>query len=166
MEQRTLKDRAVRLFGFLGLMIAVGLLVGWTLGISPRGEVEGAAAEEEPTSQQMTMYGAAITPLGNVQVRGFAGIQPAEGGSEIVVDVHGLEPGAEHMQHIHDGGSCSNIGGVAHPLEPYPEADNEGAVHYRQTFETLPDNLGNKIVVIHGADGSPVACGQLDAIRE
>lgn len=168
MKVQETTDQVVR--GLLGMGIAatVMALIGWTPMVAPlevNTDHSSVFAEVDPL-QEIVLYGAIISPLDDQGIRGYAVILPSdEGGAEIMVDAHGVEPSVEHMQHVHSGASCSNIGGVVQPLEPYPEANDEGEIHYRETFDSMPDNPGDRVVVIHGADGAPVACGELDAVN-
>jgi hypothetical protein len=155
--------------GTVGIAICLGVLLGVNsiFATDASDELPGSAADGEIRAQNVILYGAVITPLGDRQVQGYAVILPvADDGAEIMVDAHGVEASVEHMQHIHSGSSCSNIGGVLLPLEPYPEANSAGEIHYRERFDEVPENAGNRVVVVHGADGTPVACGEFDPVRE
>lgn len=76
--------------------------------------------------------------------------------------------------------TCANFGGVQIPLDldlgdgdgpadgPFPETSGRsGTLSYRQMasssiFSDLP--LGEKIVVVHATDFTPVACGAIDPV--
>lgn len=76
--------------------------------------------------------------------------------------------------------TCANFGGVQIPLDfdlsdgdgpadgPFPETSGmSGTLTYSQmasssTFSDLP--LGEKTVVVHATDFTPVACGEIDPV--
>lgn len=153
-------------------LAAVAALAGLTLGPSP---VEDARAQGQ--GQQAEVYTGALQPVGNSGVEGQVQVQRMGEQLSVRVNARGLSSGA-HGQHIHDGGSCSSIGGIAVPLDnslgtlesgfggefPTTQGDS-GTLSYNQTgsnpgFADL--ELGNQLVVVHaGAPGGAVACAEL-----
>lgn len=112
-------------------------------------------------------------------VTGTATITKTDDGySHVVVEVTGLEPNTEHMNHIHVGPSCENPGDHLVSLENLV-ADAQG--NATATTEARADDAGqpvtfdsvtngSRILVIHaGPDGSTeankqhLACGVISA---
>lgn len=111
----------------------------------------------------------------------------------VKISASGLEPGS-HAQHIHgftedernskcppssadvDNDGLITVtegapfyGGVLLPLQPFPEADENGNIDFEMTYENVTKDitpLQNRAIVLHGMNGMPflpVACGQIQA---
>lgn len=141
------------------LLVGLGVLIG----ASP--SWQDASVQQEADGQQET-YWAVLSPTGDAPVYGFATFRVEGGTAHVEVNVQGVSAGDQHMQHVHNGAECSSIDGVLTPLQPYPTADDRGVYHFTTTLDTVPENLAERTVVVHGAQGSPVACGAVEPLSE
>lgn len=151
-------------------LVAVAALAGLTLGPGP---VEDARAQ----GQQAEVYTGTLQPVGNSGVKGQVQVQRQGEQLAVRLNARNLSSGA-HGQHIHDGGSCDSVGGIAVPLDnslgtlesgfggDFPTTEGEsGTLSYQQSgsnaeFANL--DLGNQLVVVHsGVPGGAVACAEL-----
>lgn len=160
--------------GTLSVLALAGLgamTTGW-------GAVEAARAQGmESNQKQAEVYTGQLQPLGGSGVKGQVQVQRMGEQLSSRVSARGLSPGA-HGQHIHQGSSCDEVGGIAVPLDmslgtieegfggEFPSTKGEsGALTYNQKgsnarFAKL--DLANMVVVVHaGAPGGAVACAPL-----
>lgn len=139
------------------------------VGIAVLGfELSTTMVSEDPeadavSSQQTTEYQAKLTPLGDSGVTGTASFTDSEAGFHVQLTAKGLESG-QHPQHIHQGSSCDDFQGVLVGLEPFPEATQGGTINYQSNEIEQPENLGDRTVVVHATDGTPVACGAINPL--
>lgn len=139
-----------------------------------------ARAQEEMSSA--TVYRADLMPIEGSGVNGEVAIR-VEGNSILVsVNAHGFPAGetAAHPQHIHENASCGDYGDALVPLDDnlpgeggsFPTAADGGTVHYRasgasEAFDEVAGediDLANRTVVVHMADGTPAACGEVNPV--
>lgn len=149
-------------------------------------------------SKKMKVYYADLSPLNDSGVMGHAELTLEGHTLTVEIWADGLTPNMEHPQHIHgfmennrnatcpppsadeDGDGLVELGEglpyygtVLLPLLPYPIANDEGEIHYMETFdlntiEAALMPLQNRAIVLHGmyVEGTywellPVACGQV-----
>lgn len=121
----------------------------------PEGEPADPSVEEVPT---------ATVDLEEVEesgVTGEAAVMDADDTEVYVVDVEGLPAEAEYEAHIHTG-NCAEGGGVAEPLNPIMGGeDGTGSSTTMFDTGTVPTDEDH-FVQVHGEDGDPIACGDLD----
>lgn len=129
---------------------------------------------EEGTVQEAQVYRGSLQPVDDSGVQGEVVVQRTGEELSVRVNARGLASGS-HPQHIHDGESCADFGGVAVPLDSdlgsmsdgsFPSTEGESAsLTYNQEgthpdFADLP--LADQTVVLHASGGAPVACAALD----
>jgi Cu/Zn superoxide dismutase len=91
------RRRMYRAGRFTGVALTITLLAILALAASA-GAQEGQSTEVN------------LTPIGDSGVSGTATLKDVEGGMEVTLDVQGLsEPGVEHINHIHAGGTCADV---------------------------------------------------------
>ncbi len=162
------------------LVLATGLVLGLAAG-----------AGAGPPSMN---YTATLNPLNDSGASGTARLELEGDQLTVTVDAEGLAPGEVHPQHIHGldhknaacpdtsfdkngdgliqvGEGAMAFGPVRIALEPFPEADARGKIHFEKTFTIKPADLRplqSRVVVLHGmtVNGTydatlPVACGQI-----
>jgi hypothetical protein len=130
---------------------------------TPAPAPDAPAAPGEPAPGEAVT--AEITPLADSGISGSVSLQPANGGAEVEVMLHGASTGV-HQGHIHTG-TCAQPGGVVAPLEPVTlGADGHGVATARVDVPLATLRDGQHIVVYHEADaspGAPVACAAIPA---
>ena len=93
-------------------------------------------------------------------ITGTATVMPAADGIEVALDLNGLTAGQTYMSHIHRG-TCDDDLGVVAPLEDIA-ADGRTARVTTTVGESMLDPTAESLFIqVHGADGAPVACGDL-----
>jgi Cu/Zn superoxide dismutase len=130
-------------------------------------------------------FRADLKPLGNSGVTGQVEIGVKEDIIGVSVNARGLEASVKHPQHIHENATCVSggsfaFGGVILSLDgelgsaggTYPTATPGGTINYKEhdsksavkniVGESL--DLANRTVVVHAADGTPKACGELNMV--
>lgn len=176
------------------------LLVGALVGVVAMSTV--AIADSGERGKSVRQYTAALAPIAdNPAAQGTATLSLKGNRLTVAIDATGLEPGQVHPQHIHGfgkgtgkkvnstcptaaddanddgvvdlGEGLSDYGPVMLPFTPFPTADEDGEIHFRETYKIKRGQLGpltNRAIVLHGAfvDGDyvatlPVACGQIEA---
>lgn len=153
---------------------------------------EGCDGDDSPPifqnpEDEAEHYKACLLPMNGSTAFGFAYMRLEGNELQTTVLATGLEPGREHMQHIHENASCDNPGP---PILDLIEEDGSwpvatagfGDVVYHRTF-TLGSNgtpaasaiepLENRTVNLHGmtVDGTynpgiVVACGPVDKVAD
>lgn len=104
--------------------------------------------------------GYALQPMNDSGVTGDVVVTRQDGSTRIVVSLDGATGADSYMAHVHDG-VCGRDGGVALVLADFRERPGgltSETVAERRDFEPL----GNHFVQVHHADGTPVACTNLD----
>jgi Cu/Zn superoxide dismutase len=141
-----------------------------TLGIAV-----GATAE----AQQAKSANLELDEIGNSGVSGTAALKDVEGGVEATLDVQGLpEAGVEHLNHFHEGGTCSDVEDgenvpVTIPLDPI-SANEDGTGSATTTIENVTldqlfDRNQQRIILVHDeayeGEGVPpaIACADVNA---
>lgn len=142
------------------LILPALMLVVFGFGPTPP-PANSDRAEGRAGLQQTSEHQAELTALGESGVSGQATFTVSGDTLSAILEAEGLAEG-QHAQHIHEGASCSSIGGVLVPLEPFPTANAEGTVSYKNLTLEAPENLADRTVVMHGTDGTPVACGPIN----
>lgn len=160
----TLRDTLRRVACVLALAGLAGVAVGWT----------PAAAQPGPGGQQAEAYKGTLEPLAESGVEGTVNLQRKGERLSVELVARNLTSGT-HPQHLHDGESCSDFGGVAVPLDSdlgsseagdFPSTEGESATLTYSgkgsdaMFTEL--DLENMTVVVHAPDGTPVACAELE----
>ncbi|MGH7587869.1 MAG: CHRD domain-containing protein [Gemmatimonadota bacterium] len=93
-------------------------------------------------------------------ITGTATVMPAADGVEVALDLDGLTAGQTYSSHIHRG-TCDDDMGVVAPLEDIA-ADGESARGTTTIGQSMLDPTAESLFIqVHGADGTPVACGDL-----
>jgi Cu/Zn superoxide dismutase len=144
------------------LTVVALLIMGFESAILFDSEVD--TTTEDTNVQEAGAYRATLTALDDSGVKGEATFTIAESGFKVQLNARGLEPGT-HPQHIHEEASCDNFGGVLLGLTPFPEATEGGTIKYQSSDLESPDNLGDRTVVVHASDGTPVACGEINPAK-
>lgn len=167
------------LIALLGIAVAVLLVVGCRESSVVEPSVHdntGTAAQSVITNRahgggaavpNAKVFRATINPLGNSGVQGTATFRIQDNTLFVNLNAQGHEPGVAHAQHIHTGDNCSSFDGIEQGLTPFPIPENQGgAIHYKQTFSPVPvTNLGDRTVVLHAANFTPVACGEINPVN-
>ena len=95
-------------------------------------------------------------------ITGTATVVPATDGLEVALDLNGLTAGQTYASHIHRG-TCDDDLGVVAPLEDIA-AEGETARGTTTIGESMLDPSAESLFIqVHGADGTPVACGDIPA---
>jgi hypothetical protein len=143
-----------------------------TLGIAL-----GATAESQQTESANLQLG----EIGNSDVSGTAALRDVEGGVEATLDVQGLpEAGVEHINHFHEGGTCSDVEDgenvpVTIPLDPIlANEDGTGStttIIENATIGQLLDRSQQRVILVHDeayeGEGVPpaITCADVNAAR-
>lgn len=81
--------------------------------------------------------------------------------STVAVNLKGAPASASLQQHIHSG-TCEVQGAVVAPLDPITtDASGMGMVTTTVTIPKATIANGQHYIQIHGADGKPIACGNV-----
>ena len=95
-------------------------------------------------------------------ITGTATVIHATDGLEVALDLNGLTAGQTYASHIHRG-TCDDDLGVVAPLEDIA-AEGETARGTTTIGESMLDPSAESLFIqVHGADGTPVACGDIPA---
>lgn len=99
--------------------------------------------------------------MNNSGVTGQATVTPANGQTQVMVQLNAAAGGSTHPGHIHQG-TCDSPGSVVEPLQPIT-LDNAGAGNMTTTVGVDPMTVmnGQHIIQYHGEGGTPVACGSI-----
>jgi hypothetical protein len=160
--------KSTRIFAVLAL---VGAFV---LGACQKGTDEGDMAE--PITDETGMPDVADEPgLDEAEalpvevgleakaesgITGTATVIRAADGVEVALDLDGLTAGQTYASHIHRG-TCDDDRGVVAPLEDIA-ADGETARGTTTVGQSMLDPSAESLFIqVHGADGTPVACGDI-----
>lgn len=93
-------------------------------------------------------------------ITGTATVLPTADGVEVALGLDGLTAGQTYTSHIHRG-TCDDDLGVVAPLEDIA-ADGETARVTTTVGQSMLDPTAESLFIqVHGADGTPVACGEL-----
>lgn len=93
-------------------------------------------------------------------ITGTATVLPTADGVEVALGLDGLTAGQTYTSHIHRG-TCDDDLGVVAPLEDIA-ADGETARVTTTVGRSMLDPTAESLFIqVHGADGTPVACGEL-----
>lgn len=116
-----------------------------------------------------------VTPLGDSGVTGSGTLEPVgapEGPADetrINLELSGLQPGSEHVNHVHSGNSCDDFGKIIYDLESIV-ADGDGSASVTTTLPTSPQVFAGAphVIVVHAGatleeDPTPIACAVLPA---
>lgn len=156
------------------------LAVGALAAVATDGAVvQTAQAQAEQSGQGAEVYAGQLQPVGDSGVKGQVQVQRM--GEELMVrlSAQGLSSGA-HGQHIHQGPSCDEVGGIGVPLDmslgtiedgfggDFPSTEGEsGTLTYSQrgsNAQFAEMALEDMVVVVHeGVPGGAVACAELSA---
>jgi hypothetical protein len=147
--------------------------------------------EPDPAvEERVQVYEADLEEVGGSGVTGTATLAAGEGMVQVRIVAHGLRPEQRVPQHVHMNATCDPAGGIllnldndlSYPNEAaprgdhYPAADGDGVLDFSasRSFEDLrhaareyqgtePEqlDLGNRVVILHGVDMQPIACGAL-----
>lgn len=169
------------------------------LTLSACGSVVSTVPTPVITQVPTSHYTARVDPLNGSGVSGTVDFQVSGYNLVVMINVTGLVPNQKHFQHIHgySGGTVTcptaadansshiitvseaitKIGPIAFDLQPYPLADEHGAVHMSQSYTLDSSELANTtpltglVMVFHGVmsqgkyDRSlPAACGPIQAV--
>jgi hypothetical protein len=99
-----------------GVALSIALLVALAIPASAEAQQQGVEVE--------------LTPSRDSGVNGTATLEDVGGGVEVTLEMRGLlEPGVEHINHIHAGGTCAddragNTAPVTIPLEAVVAQDD------------------------------------------
>jgi hypothetical protein len=134
-------------------------------GQQAQGGEQGMAEQAGQMGQQAMggMQTVTLSPKNDSGVTGTVEFSAAGSDSvQVKVSLMGIEPGTEYPTHIHHG-SCASEGGVAQPLASVTgQADSTGTSTTTVAHSLfMPDS--SYFVQAHGADMSPVACGDIPA---
>lgn len=115
-----------------------------------------------------------LRSLNDSGVTGIAQIWVQDDTLEVMIHANGLTPNQVHLQHIHEGDTCTPLSPVLMPLTPYPTSSHSGIVDFQQTYQDalpLVTPLQTRTIVLHGmmvngeySVGTPVACGVIRAV--
>jgi hypothetical protein len=149
-----------------GTVLALGLVALVAAACEmPDPEPEMDPPMEEPTPEPEDVAHTAIPlePVGESGVMGEATVMDHDNAEVVlVVEVSGLPEEGEYAAHIH-AGSCEEGGPVAEPLSPVVGlADGTGV----GTTTLDADAINGEeplFIQVHGADGQPIACGNVGA---
>lgn len=104
---------------------------------------------------------AELAPIDRSGVTGHAFGEVEGEGAALTLTVEGLEAGTAYPAHIHSG-SCAAGGPVVVGLgEITAQEDGSGGVTREVTADELPEDE-TLFIQVHGADGTAVACGDLN----
>lgn len=152
-----------------GSLLLLPLLMVAACGAPEEDEAMGAAEEAEAPAETAPVEEMETEPPGEVSVTletlnesGVTGTAVAthEGESVVVeVEVQGAPDVEELAAHIHEG-DCASGGPVLVPLETVTVADGTGTSSTTLTADQVPAGQAAYIQV-HGPEGQPVACGDL-----
>jgi hypothetical protein len=95
-------------------------------------------------------------------ITGTATVLPAADGVEVAVDLNGLTAGQTYTSHIHRG-TCDDDLGVVAPLEDIAAEGGTARVTTTVGESMLDPTAESLFIQVHGADGTPVACGDVPA---
>jgi len=116
------------------------------------------------------VFHVSLTAVNSSGVTGTATLRLKGTQLTVTINATGLTPNQVHLQHIHEGASCASAGTPVLDLTPFPTADTQGRISYKQTFtissSLLP--LTDRTLNLHGMNvggtydpGIIVACGQI-----
>jgi len=135
----------------------------------PQSVLESPATvpDAPPASVSLLDLGHVVTPLAAVGGSGVTGevmTMPSAESFIVSLSAGSLRPGESYMAHIHRG-VCAGGGPVSVALEPVV-ADTDGRGSSTTILEPARVAQAQALFVqLHGADGTPVACGDLPRDR-
>ncbi len=125
---------------------------------APAPVAEEAAPAAEPATEHVTIALASSNESG---VFGEAMAMHTDESVVVVLEIAGLPAAGEYAAHVHIG-TCATGGGVAAALNPVIGlADGTGSSTTTLELSALPAEQSH-FVQVHGAGGSPVACGDME----
>jgi hypothetical protein len=162
-------SRSTRIFAALALTSA------FVLGACQQGTDEGEMAEpitdetgmpdviDEPGLDERALpVEVGLEAKTESGITGTATVVPVSDGIEVALDLNGLTAGQTYPSHIHRG-TCDDDRGVVAPLEDIA-ADGETARGTTTIGQSMLDPSAESLFIqVHGADGTPVACGDIPA---
>lgn len=167
------RNESGRILASAATLLAAGLVAAW-----------GALADRGPEAPQEAaeVYRGSLEPLDDSGVEGKVVVQRKGEQLSVRVSARGLASG-NHGQHIHEGASCEEFGGIAVPLDKslgtvedgfggeFPGTEGESNVLTYDQKGSNPSfaelDLANSTVVVHaGVPGAPAACAELAEVRE
>jgi Cu/Zn superoxide dismutase len=154
-------------------------------------------AAQAQAGQKQNAFHVDLTALNGSGVTGTADLVLTGDQLQVRLDLRGETPGKTHPQHIHGEAQAKGAaqcptaaadsngdgvldheeaealtGGAVLPLEPFPTAAADGAVHFEHTYTVDPMKVGpleSRVIMVHGADSHgeyvaalPVACGRIE----
>jgi hypothetical protein len=158
------------------ILAALALTGAFVLGACQEGTDEGEMAEpitdetgmpdvvDEPGLDETGALPAEVGLEAKAEsgITGTATVMPAADGVEVALDLNGLTAGQTYAAHIHRG-TCDDDRGVVAPLDDIA-ADGETARGTTTIGESMLDPSAESLFIqVHGADGTPVACGDIPA---
>ncbi|MCI0347037.1 MAG: hypothetical protein L0221_16615 [Chloroflexi bacterium] len=163
-------SRSTRIFASLALASA------FVLGACQQGTDEGEMEEpitdetgmpdvpdlDEPGLDEALPTEVGLEAKAESGITGTATVLPTPDGVEVALDLGGVTAGQTYASHIHRG-TCDDDLGVVAPLEDIA-AEGENA-HATTTIgaSMLDPSAESLFIQVHGADGAPVACGNIPA---
>jgi len=143
---------------------AVLILAVMTMVAACAPETEEAPWDDEPDAATEAPPPATVPldPVGDSEVFGEATMSRSDAEILVVLEVRGLPDEGEYPAHVHEG-TCAEGGPVAQPLNPVLSVNDDGTG--RSTTGLDPDALdddGPFFFQVHGRDGAPIACGDID----
>jgi hypothetical protein len=156
------------------ILAALALTSAFVLGACQEGTDEGEMAEpitdetgmpdviDERLDEEALPVEVGLEAKAESGITGTATVLPVSDGVEVALDLNGLTAGQTYMSHIHRG-TCDDDRGVVAPLDDIA-ADGETARGTTTIGQSMLDpSAASLFIQVHGADGTPVACGGIPA---
>lgn len=155
---------------FLAALVLTGAFV---LGACQEGTDEGEMAEpltdetgvpdvDEPGLDEGVPTEVGLEAKAESGITGTATVLPTVEGVEIALDLDGLTAGQTYVSHIHRG-TCDDDLGVVAPLEDIVTEGETARVTTTLGQSMLDPTAESLFIQVHGAGGTPVACGNIPA---
>jgi len=140
--------------------------IAYVLKLIAAALVAGTATAGSQPSLGAAKWRAILGPVGGARVRGgaIAEAKSAES-TRFTVTIRDAPANVTLAWHMHSG-TCASPGGVVGSGYPELRSGPGGTAEAAVVVAVAPPEQGDFVVQVHGANGSPIACGELKRIGE